>query len=93
MVWGTIFYPSLLNLERQRIRSAVDGVNFGAKSLSGEKMPSGPWLAAVGGKKPVAGPWTRLLLVNRCLVSRPEGVRGNRRRADGPRFPGNVSVL
>jgi hypothetical protein len=62
MVWATVFYPSLLNLERQRIISAVDRVNFGAKSLSGEKMPSGPWPAAMPEKEPVAGPWARLLL-------------------------------
>jgi hypothetical protein len=47
MDWATVLYPSLLNLERQRIISAVDRVNFGARFLSGEKMPSGPWSAVI----------------------------------------------
>jgi hypothetical protein len=54
MDWATVLYPSLLNLERQRIISAVDRVNFGARFLSGEKMPSGPWSAVILGKEPVA---------------------------------------
>jgi hypothetical protein len=56
MDWATVLYPSLLNLERQRIISAVDRVNFGASFLSGEKMPSGPWFAVILGERTGGGP-------------------------------------
>jgi hypothetical protein len=56
MDWATVLYPSLLNLERQRINSAVDRVNFGARFLSGEKLPSGPWSTVILGEGTGGGP-------------------------------------